>query len=344
MGKTVSVTTLAKNCPLFIHLSQKYPLRKETMETIFGSIVHAAVQELVKSRSSSISEALTTLKRVSSNRLELTMLSDPVMLQVIKRHLTKVKAILGKLPEPLEVELPVEYNIGDFTIKGRIDAIFPGTPPIIVDWKTGSFSSKEHEFQLQIYAYISWKANILSPPIKVLGIYLGEEGSIKTVEATLTISDLTETGDRIIELLEKSIKGIPPVNPSSSCTFCPYRFRCASYYSETVMAKVWERVQKSNTISQQRRLGYKILKLSDKLKEMGTKLVNKKTPQNFTPFRVDFKNQNNIWGSQLKHVLPHLEEEELRDLLSVMSAEIRDIDLEKLPTKVREILRKLGKI
>jgi len=343
MHKTVSVTTLAKNCPLFIHLSQKYPLQKETIETVFGSLVHTAIEELVVS-GANIHDILATLKDKATNQLEIAMLNDPVMLQLLKRHLAKVKQILGKLPKPLQTELPIEYTTEEFTIKGRIDAIFPGSPPIIADWKTGSFSSREHEFQLQIYAYMSWKSRILSPPIRILGIYLGEEGSIKTVEATLSENDLDKIGERIRELLEKSSKAIPPVNPSASCTFCPYRFRCATYYSETVMARVWEKVQRSENTSQRRRLGYKILNLSDKLKEVGSKLVTQSRSYGSNFYGEDFKKQYNIWGSQLKHVLPHLGEDDLRDLLAVLFTEVRDIELEKLPSKVRELLKKLGRI
>ncbi len=249
---------------------------------------------------------------------------------------------LGINSNNVMVEEKLELLLTDHStiIVGVLDLGYGNT---ILDWKTGTFTAEEHRLQLQIYAYLTYKLNIMRPPIEVVDVYLGEEKP-KVVKGVVSEKDIGTIEDMVKQLIEKSkLRPIP--NPSSSCSLCEYKFRCPLYFrlnkESTIVGKILTLSGQLEHAYQYRKLGNEIKSLANKLDVMAQKLIDKHislkkiiNPSEAPPEIIEEK----VWTKDILPYLNELTEEEKHELLIRLLKNNTTISTKDIPPKLKSKL------
>ena len=349
MKERLSVTTLTKNCPLYIKLEELYPLSQNSIEAAFGTWVHDAIamgiELLLSNQKISIENLLNTVAFQHHNPLVKQMNSDVVLKHEAARLVSNgLKYVLSLNINHKEVfiEKKIEVIIPEIPVKivGRFDFGYDNT---IIDWKTGTFSANEHRMELHLYAYLAYKANLMSTPIEIRNVYLGGE-QVKVVSETLTETDIKNIYKHIIKLIQ-AIHDNPKPNPSGSCFLCEYKFRCPLYFRLTqenkIMMKVQNISQQLEKANQYRKLGIELKVLAKKIDTMANKLIDK---QKNIKRDVESKNrfpeliEEKVWSKKLIPLVDKLTEKEKEELLISLLKENSTIRKENLPQKIKNLI------
>lgn len=135
---------------------------------------------------------------------------------------------------PVAVEQPFALVVGDFVVRGKIDAIFEreGGGWEIVDWKTGAAPDSEGEewVQLDLYALAAQEVWGKSPgDVTVTFVYLGgagEGGAAVAVERSRPASPAVKIHAELEERLRAIDAGEFAPSPGSWCGYCDFRRFC----------------------------------------------------------------------------------------------------------------------
>jgi len=349
MKEKLSVTTLTKNCPLYIKLEELYPISQDSIEAAFGTWVHDAIamgiKLLLSNNKISIENLLTSAAFQHYNPLVKQMNIDTVLkneaARLVSNGLDYALSLNIKNKEVF-IEKKIEVIIHEIPVKivGRLDFGYDNT---IIDWKTGTFSANEHRRELHLYAYLAHTTNLMSAPIEIRNVYLGGE-QVKVVSETLTESDIKNIHKHIIKLIQVSIDN-PKPNPSSSCFLCEYKFRCPLYFRLTqenrIMNKVQNISQQLQKANQYRKLGMELKALARKIDTMANKLIDKQKnikkdleSKNMLPELIEEK----VWSQKLIPLVDQLTEEEKEELLISLLKENTTIRKESLPEKLKNLI------
>ena len=132
---------------------------------------------------------------------------------------------------PIHVEAPFEIEVGDGSIRGKIDAIYgygDGTWEI-VDYKSGRYrDDPARKVQLEAYA-IAAAGGAVSPmtpdAIDVTFAYFGAD---ELVEVTESVDNewLTEARNHVAMLVDQGINGPFEPSPSDDCRWCDFLHLC----------------------------------------------------------------------------------------------------------------------
>ena len=348
MKERLTVSTLTKDCSLYIHLEELYPLSCTSLEAALGIWVHdvlaEAVKLFVKGEEIPVEELLTTVAENHSNRLIKTMKDDKPLRREAARLVNNGIMYLHSLyikGKDILVEEKVETVIQEIPVKlvGRIDLAYSNT---IVDWKTGTFIADEHRTELQLYAYLLSKAGIMSPPIVIRIVYLGGN-RLDTVIEIITEDDIKRIHDRIIQLIQSSNTN-PMPNPSTACFFCGYKYKCPQYarlfQEERIMARYQKAVLQAHSVKQHKKIGNEFKKLSKRIKIAANKIINRPKPIDKDalfrqcPELITEK----VWLKQFIPLLDNLSEKEKEELLLSILQDNNIIDKDKLPHNLRNMV------
>jgi DNA helicase-2/ATP-dependent DNA helicase PcrA len=129
---------------------------------------------------------------------------------------------------PLFAERAFLLRFGDFTVGGRIDAIYgePDGPWEVVDWKTGRRPADDDRLaglQLDVYGLACveiWGRDPASVTLTYAYLATGEE-------ATRAMDDPAEVRARIASSLEAIAAGSFEPRPGPQCVHCDFRAFCA---------------------------------------------------------------------------------------------------------------------
>lgn len=349
MKEKLSVTTLTKNCPLYIKLEELYPLSQDSIEAAFGTWVHDAIamgiELLLNNQKISIENLLTTAAFQHYNPLVKQMNSDSVLKREAARLVSNgLKYVLSLNINHKEVfiEKKIEVIIHEIPIKivGRFDFGYDNT---IIDWKSGTFSADEHRMELHLYAYLAYTSNLMSTPIEIRNVYLGGE-QVKVVSELLNENDIKNIHEHITKLIRASHNN-PKPNPSGSCFLCEYKFRCPLYFRLTqeniIMTKVQRISQQLEKANQYRKLGMELKTLAQKIDTMANKLINKQKnikrdleSKNIFPELIEEK----VWSKKLIPLVNQLTEKEKEELLISLLKESSTVRKDSLPHKIKNLL------
>lgn len=149
-----------------------------------------------------------------------------------------VSARLAPVPEVLETEASFTIQIGDATIRGRIDRMdrLGDDSVAIVDYKTGKPKSQEDadkSLQLSIYALAAKaKWNLKADQV---GFYnLQDNDRVDTVRSSF---DLEEARLQVEKVAAKILEGRFEPKPGFQCGSCPYRNLCPATEKHFAPAK-----------------------------------------------------------------------------------------------------------
>jgi DNA helicase-2/ATP-dependent DNA helicase PcrA len=132
---------------------------------------------------------------------------------------------------PIHIEAPFEIEVGDGSIRGKIDAIYASEEGSweIVDYKSGRYrDDPARKVQLEAYA-IAAAAGAVSPQspdaIDVTFAYFGADA---LVEVSESVDDewLTEATNHVAKLVDQGINGPFKPSPSNDCRWCDFLHLC----------------------------------------------------------------------------------------------------------------------
>jgi ATP-dependent DNA helicase UvrD/PcrA len=133
---------------------------------------------------------------------------------------------------PLLAEAPFSLVRGPWTVVGRIDAIYEGSPPVrweIVDWKTGLPPGVEpggdpaEGLQMDIYGLGAVEAFGQEPgEVDLTVIYLGHQERTRRFDA----SEVRRADARLNDLLSRLDESCWDALPGPHCAHCDYRDVC----------------------------------------------------------------------------------------------------------------------
>ncbi len=352
----VSVTTLTKGCPLYIKLSEMYPINSSSIEASFGTWVHGAIAEGTKAILNKTPIQIDGLLMFSAESqhdpLIKQMIGDKALLSEAFRMVQNALEYITNIDIPDNVPILIEEKLEVFIreiptiIVGILDFGYGNT---IIDWKTGSFSAEEHHIQLKIYAYMAYTLGIMNPPIEVRDVYLGGDKP-KVVKSQITEKELTQTHDFIVKLLKAS-KDNPQPHPSDACGLCEYKFRCPLYFrlskEANIMSKIKNISQRLDHAYQYRKLGMELKSLANKLDAMANKLIDKHAELRKTITHTSAPNsiiEEKVWASGIIPLIDNLSEKEKHQLLIALLRDTATIKTEILPSSIKEKLNILKDI
>jgi len=122
----------------------------------------------------------------------------------------------------------------DIFLTGKIDRIdqFNKNEIEIIDYKTGKKPNEKElvkSLQLTIYALASQDKNFLNKKLSEINLTFYYLSSPEKITLKKTEEDLTETKDKIINMIEEIRQNIFPANPGMHCDFCPFKIICEAW-------------------------------------------------------------------------------------------------------------------
>ncbi len=354
MVRRISVTTLTKGCPLYIKLTEMYPLEGSSIEASFGSWIHQAIaiaiNELSQGNIPTPENLLFSAASRENSPLIKTMLTDDALyseaVRMLKNALNYIETNIP-IGKKLLIEKKLELFIKEppTTIVGILDLGYENT---IIDWKTGTYTAEEHFLQLRIYAYMVYKLEIMSPPITIKDVYLGGD-TMSEVKAVFSLDEIRRTENFITNLLMQSLNS-PQPRPSDSCSLCEYKFRCPLYFRLSKERDIMQKIDKINKkidhASQYRKLGMQLKNLATKLNTIAEGFINthanimndiNQTPPNAIT-------ETKIWASSIIPLLSELSQEEKEQLLIALLREYPTIPTKHIPETINEKLKPFTKV
>ncbi len=347
MMDRISVTTLTKGCPLYIRLSEIYPINSTSIEASFGTWVHGAIAEGIKSlldgNTPDPIRLLTLSAESQHDPLIKQMIGDKALrteaIRMVDNALDYITTLNIDSNNSIYVEKKLELFLKEvpITIVGILDLGYKNT---IIDWKTGTFSAEEHHLQLKIYAYMAYALQLMAPPIEIRDIYLGGDKP-KVVKATVTEKDIASIHNFILNLIQASRRN-PQPHPSDACGLCEYKFRCPLYFRLSKEAQIMHKIKSiSNRLDhayQYRKLGIELKSLASKLDNMANKLIDKHSTLRKSVSPTSAPNtiiQEKVWASGLIPFIEHLSEEEKNQLLIALLKETATITVDIIPDSIK---------
>ncbi len=133
--------------------------------------------------------------------------------------------------DPLLVEVPIDFTIGETRVRGRIDAVFAPEPGRweIVDYKSGGPSTDPASLvQLQAYAVAAADGAIVGGPPDQLAVTFAYLGTEPVEERTNEVdaSWLATARSRLSALAQAAQGSEFPATPSAACRHCDFSAFC----------------------------------------------------------------------------------------------------------------------
>jgi DNA helicase-2/ATP-dependent DNA helicase PcrA len=132
---------------------------------------------------------------------------------------------------PIHIEAPFEIEIGDGSIRGKIDAIYASEEGSweIVDYKSGrQRNDPARKVQLEAYAIAAFDGSVSPQTPDAIDVTFAYFGADTLVEVSETVDDgwLTEAIDHISKLVDQGINGPFEPSPSDDCRWCDFLHLC----------------------------------------------------------------------------------------------------------------------
>ncbi|MBO7481766.1 MAG: ATP-dependent helicase [Bacteroidales bacterium] len=237
-------------CPQMYALIQKYGLVVPSeADFSFGKLVHKTIEEInkhiIESTPSCTTLTLNTLLTLAERELDKTLttfvmtekLADQrnhALFQV-KNYVHFFYSMLSN-NKLLMVEHPVSYDTNDYTLNGRIDAVFEKDDHLlVVDIKSGKKQNKSDRdianFEGQIKLYGSILHEKLNKPVELL-IYSTGEYDYNQGRYDVQYCNISDVYDNIDNVVKKIIKGDfsnDGYDLHDVCPQCPFATICLTH-------------------------------------------------------------------------------------------------------------------
>ncbi len=132
---------------------------------------------------------------------------------------------------PIHIEAPFEIEVGDGSIRGKVDAIYEPEPGRweIVDYKSGKHrDDPSRVVQLEAYAVAAADGAVSVQPPDTIDVTFAYFGGDSPVEVTETVDDdwLERARDHVEALVNQGINGPFDPSPSADCRWCDFLHLC----------------------------------------------------------------------------------------------------------------------
>lgn len=132
---------------------------------------------------------------------------------------------------PIHIESPFEIDVGEGSVRGKIDAIYDsgGESWEIVDYKSGRYVDEPaRKVQLEAYALAAADGALSNTPPESIDVTFAYFGDAELVEITESVDDewLNNARRNIETLVEQGVDGPFDPSPSNSCHWCDFLHLC----------------------------------------------------------------------------------------------------------------------
>ena len=243
MKVRVHLTEVIDFCPKKFYFRLKgYPTSVPHIYSVRGTIIHKGIEMFLKGKIDGFDNG--TIENIVDDVAFLRG-NDYKKILYREKHYEYVKNALGTFmrwyderlrPDldklKMDIELELNIDVDGITITGTPDLVLWGDDfGVIIDFKTGSRVSRNHELQLVGYEYMLSKSAIVTKPIKALyDVYIGNgryrEVPVKYHDVRMREFEviLYDVVSQIKEIL--SSDKMPEGVLSNKCIFCDYRGVC----------------------------------------------------------------------------------------------------------------------
>jgi DNA helicase-2/ATP-dependent DNA helicase PcrA len=139
---------------------------------------------------------------------------------------------------PIHIESPFEIDVGEGSVRGKIDAIYNSREGDweIVDYKSGRYADEPaRKIQLEAYALAAADGALSGTPPDSIDVTFAYFGDDELVEVTEAVDGqwLERARANITALVDLGINGPFDPAPSAACRWCDFLHLCPAGQQET---------------------------------------------------------------------------------------------------------------